>query len=141
MIVTRPAEPADIPAMAAMRAREWESDRYWMNRIGAYLGGDLSARESLPGRAVFVAVDDAGVVGFVAGHRTRRYGCDGELQWINVVRERRGATEAALDGVGAGGADVRAAWVIIDRASCRLLRPECWGRTRRRARCPDAALR
>jgi GNAT superfamily N-acetyltransferase len=29
-------------------------------------------------------------VGFVAGHRTRRYGCEGELQWINVVKEKRG---------------------------------------------------
>ena len=86
----RPAEFGDIPAMAAIRAREWETEPYWVNRIGAYLGGDQSERHSLPDRAVFVAVDDATVVGFVAGHRTRRYGCDGELQWINVVRERRG---------------------------------------------------
>jgi GNAT superfamily N-acetyltransferase len=28
-------------------------------------------------------------MGFVAGHLTRRYRCDGELQWIDVVAERR----------------------------------------------------
>jgi GNAT superfamily N-acetyltransferase len=38
----------------------------------------------------FVAVDDGKLVGFVAGHRTRRFDYDGELQWINVAEERRG---------------------------------------------------
>jgi ribosomal protein S18 acetylase RimI-like enzyme len=28
-------------------------------------------------------------VGFVAGHLTARHGCHGELEWINVIRERR----------------------------------------------------
>jgi ribosomal protein S18 acetylase RimI-like enzyme len=41
-------------------------------------------------RAAFVAIDGSDLVGFVAGHKTRRFGCDGELQWINVVKERRG---------------------------------------------------
>jgi hypothetical protein len=36
-------------------------------------------------RAAFVAIDDGDLVGFVAGHKTRRLGCDGELQWINVA--------------------------------------------------------
>src|SRR5207249_1752092 len=31
------------------------------------------------------------LVGFIAGHLTRRFGCDGELQWINVIPERRGS--------------------------------------------------
>lgn len=29
-------------------------------------------------------------MGFVAGYRTRRLGCHGELQWVNVARESRG---------------------------------------------------
>jgi GNAT superfamily N-acetyltransferase len=28
-------------------------------------------------------------VGYVAGHLSRRFGCDGELQWIYVIPERR----------------------------------------------------
>ena len=35
-------------------------------------------------------MDGTKLVGFVAGHRTRRLGCDGELQWVNVVEEKRG---------------------------------------------------
>jgi GNAT superfamily N-acetyltransferase len=29
-------------------------------------------------------------VGFVAGHRTRRFDCDGEVQWIDVDQQQRG---------------------------------------------------
>jgi GNAT superfamily N-acetyltransferase len=35
-------------------------------------------------------LDEGKLVGFVAGHRTRRFDCDAELQWINVAEERRG---------------------------------------------------
>ncbi len=89
-ITLRPAEHFDIPAMAAIRAREWETETYWTGRIGLYLSEEQSPQQGLPARAVFVALDGTELVGFVAGHRTRRLGCDGELQWINVVKERRG---------------------------------------------------
>lgn len=96
MTAVRPATRADIPSMAAIRAREWESEAYWLARIGAYLHEQLSPETPLPTRAVFVALDGDAIVGFVAGHQTRRYGCDGELQWINVVPERRGEGIAGL---------------------------------------------
>jgi len=101
----RPAEDRDIAAMAALRAQEWETAAFWEARIGRYLRGEHSPRQALRARALFVAVghskdhgkhhgENAGangkVVGFVAGHRTRRYACDGELQWINVDQEERG---------------------------------------------------
>ena len=81
--------------MAAIRAQESQSDAsqteaFWTNRIGLYLSGEHSPQQALRARAAFVAVEGHRVVGFVAGHRTRRLGCDGELQWINVVAERRG---------------------------------------------------
>ncbi|HLJ26029.1 MAG TPA: GNAT family N-acetyltransferase [Candidatus Angelobacter sp.] len=41
-------------------------------------------------RTALVAVEDGALVGFVAGHGTRRYGCEGELQWINVAEAQRG---------------------------------------------------
>ena len=75
--------------MAAIRAREWETEAYWLARIGNYLHWDGSP-EANASRGFFVAIDGDTVVGFVAGHRTHRYGCDGELEWINVVRDRRG---------------------------------------------------
>lgn len=101
----KPAEDRDIAAMAALRAQEWETAAYWEALIGQYLRGEHSPQQALPPRTVLVAVDhdkdhnkvhgkDAGnagkVVGFVAGHRTCRYGCDGELEWINVAQEARG---------------------------------------------------
>lgn len=80
-----PAEDRDIPAMAVLRAREWETPAYWEKRIRGYLAGTHHPQQALPERAVFVAEEAGRVVGFVAGHRTRRYGCDGELEWINVA--------------------------------------------------------
>jgi len=76
--------------MAAIRTQEWETETFWTSRIALYLKGEHSPRQALAARAAFVALDGTKLVGFVAGHRTRRLGCDGELQWINVVKERRG---------------------------------------------------
>jgi GNAT superfamily N-acetyltransferase len=90
LITLRVAELSDVRAMAAIRAQQWETEPYWANRIGSYLRGEHSPQQALPARAAFVAVDGDELVGFVTGHRTRRRGCDGELQWINVIKERRG---------------------------------------------------
>lgn len=90
MITVRPAEASDIPPVAAIRAKEWETESYWTNRIRQYLSGDRSPQQALAARVVFVAADGVDIVGFVAGHLTRRFGCVGELEWINVAQERRG---------------------------------------------------
>jgi predicted GNAT family acetyltransferase len=83
-ITFRPAQVADIPALAVIRAAEWETEAYWTRRIGEYL-----REEGAQDRTILVAEDGETIVGFVAGHRTRRFGCDGELQWVNVAREIR----------------------------------------------------
>ena len=90
LVDIRTAEPNDVPAMAAIRAQEWETESYWVDRIAGYLSGTHSPQHALAERIAFVAVDDATVVGFVAAHRTSRFGCAAELQWINVSREHRG---------------------------------------------------
>jgi|ERR1700733_5636342 len=89
-IRVRRVEEADIVSMAAIRAQEWETEAFWKGRIERYLRGEHSPQKALPARTAFVAVDNGAVLGFVSGHRTSRYGCDGELQWINVAREYRG---------------------------------------------------
>ncbi len=94
-LTIRPAAPADVPAMAAIRAEEWETQEFWQTRISAYLTAKISARQALPESATFVAAVDGAVVGFVAGHRTTRHNCQGELQWINVARRQRGRGIAA----------------------------------------------
>lgn len=75
--------------MAAIRTAEWETEAYWQRRIGNYLRGELGAQHALPGNAAFVASLDANVVGFIAGHRTTRHGCQGELEWMDVVKAHR----------------------------------------------------
>lgn len=40
-------------------------------------------------RIIFVAEFNGKIIGFIAGHLTQRYNCDGELQWINVSEEHR----------------------------------------------------
>jgi ribosomal protein S18 acetylase RimI-like enzyme len=89
-VALRPVKETDVPAMAAIRALESGSETVWTDRISRYLSGQHSPQQALTARTAFVAIDGSDLVGFVAGHKTRRFGCHGELQWINVVREKRG---------------------------------------------------
>ena len=81
---------ADIPGMAALRAGEWGTQEYWEKRITAYQRCALHPQQALDSRIIYVATILEKVVGLVAGHLTRRFGCDGELEWINVAPEYRG---------------------------------------------------
>jgi GNAT superfamily N-acetyltransferase len=88
-VTIRIAEPSDISAMASMRALQWGTEQYWHNRITLYLAGELSPQQALAARTAFVAVDGGEIVGFIAGHLTRRFQCDGELEWIDTIEQRR----------------------------------------------------
>lgn len=90
-VLYRLADKSDIPAMARIRAGEWETEEYWRVRISRYMDCELHPQHALMPRVTYVALEDTAVVGFIAGHLTRRYECDGELEWINVIRERRGS--------------------------------------------------
>ena len=90
----REVRRCDIPAMARIRAAEWETEEYWLRRITAYLDGKLDPQKALRPRIGYVASEGDSLVGFITGHRTRRHSCDGELEWLNVISERRG-TEVA----------------------------------------------
>ena len=88
-MVYRRSSEADLAALARIRALEWDAPEYWERRIAGYLEGKLNPQQALPPRSCFVALEDDVVAGFVAGHLTRRYGCDGEIQWINVIPTHR----------------------------------------------------
>jgi len=79
----------DIPQLAKIRMAEWESELYWMSRISGYLNRELHPQLALMPRVLYVAADNNIIVGFVAGHLTQRFGCDGELEWINVIPSYR----------------------------------------------------
>ena len=80
--------------MARIRAGEWETEEYWRVRISRYMNCELHPQKALMPRVSYVALEGNSVVGFIAGHLTRRYQCDGELEWINVVPELRGSEVA-----------------------------------------------
>jgi ribosomal protein S18 acetylase RimI-like enzyme len=88
--IYRIATPQDIPALATLRSLEWGERSYWERRLASYISGEHHPQQALPPRTVIVAKTGSTIVGFIAGHLTRRYNCDGELEWINVLPEYRG---------------------------------------------------
>jgi ribosomal protein S18 acetylase RimI-like enzyme len=92
-----------------MRSAEWGNDEYWRKRISGYLSAEMRPKDALIPRTCYVAVADT-IVGFAAGHLTVRLGCDGELQWIDVARERR------REGIASELLRLMAAWFIERQA-------------------------
>jgi ribosomal protein S18 acetylase RimI-like enzyme len=91
----REARDADLEQLARIRAIEWGSEQYWHERILGYIQCTLNPGQALAPRVVLVATEDSRIVGFSAGHLTRRYDCDGEVEWINVIPEERRTGVAA----------------------------------------------
>jgi ribosomal protein S18 acetylase RimI-like enzyme len=79
----------DIPHLAEIRAKNSQTQYYWNNRIGGYVNDTHGPQQALQSRIVFVASDNDTIVGFIAGHLTKRYECQGELQWIDVIENYR----------------------------------------------------
>jgi len=88
-VLYRQARHSDIPMMAEIRAADWGTEEYWRERILQYLKHKLHPRDALRPRVSFVCVEHQRIVGLIAGHLTRRFGCDGELEWISVRPECR----------------------------------------------------
>ena len=95
-VIYRPASSADVGAMAACRAGDPENGPA-DERMAAYFAGESHPRHALPPRVGFVATVDDSVVGYIAGHLTRRYDCDGEVQFLYVApAHRRGGVASEL---------------------------------------------
>ena len=88
-VLYRQARHSDIPMMAEIRAADWGTQEYWRERILQYLMHKVHPWDALRPRVSFVCVEHQRVVGLIAGHLTRRFGCDGELEWISVRPECR----------------------------------------------------
>jgi GNAT superfamily N-acetyltransferase len=93
----REATERDVPALARIRAATWGTEGYWEERIADYIRRAAHPQDALASRVVYVASDVDDVVGLIAGHLTRRFSCEGEWQWIDVVdRCRRQGIASAL---------------------------------------------
>ena len=112
-VVYRQVERNDLPAMARIRAANAGTEAHWFTRISDYLDGKHRPQQALMLRVIFVAVDNDSLIGFVAGHLTRRHGCDGELQWIDVVPQWRGG------GVASELLRQMASW-FVEQNACRI---------------------
>jgi ribosomal protein S18 acetylase RimI-like enzyme len=88
-ILYRPATLRDVSAMAQLRSEHWGNAPDWERTVAAYLSGEHHPRQALLPRVAIVAEEDEEIVGFIAGHLTRRHHCDGELEWINVSASLR----------------------------------------------------
>src|SRR4030095_2988493 len=80
----REATNADLPLLAHLLA-DWQTEEYWNRRVSGYYRQELHPQKALLARVMYVAISSGTIVGFIAGHLTERFGCDGELQWINVT--------------------------------------------------------
>ncbi|MBS1503347.1 MAG: GNAT family N-acetyltransferase [Bacteroidetes bacterium] len=85
----RTATESDIPSLARLRTLLRGTIEGWAPYIKGYMDGITNPQKALAQRAVYVATDGDRIVGWIAGHLTKRLGCDGELQWIDVDSEYR----------------------------------------------------
>jgi len=80
---------SDIDVLAVIRSENWGDSSYWQDRISGYINAELHPQHALMPREIFVATEGDKIVGFIAGHLTQRLGCEGELQWIDVINDYR----------------------------------------------------
>jgi len=90
MVTYRAASVADVAGMAKCRTADRAAGPA-DERIALYLEGKHHPQQALLPRIAYVATISNEVVGYIAGHLTRRYDCDGELQHLYVVPAQRRA--------------------------------------------------
>ena len=94
-ITYRPASQADVAAMAELRTTSGWTGGAGAETMRRYLAGKHHPQQALAPRVAFVAQAEATLAGYIAGHRTTRLGCAGELQWLLVAPAHRGGPVAA----------------------------------------------
>jgi GNAT superfamily N-acetyltransferase len=93
----REGTSADVPAMARCRLAD-PPNSVADPRMAAYFNGQHHPQQALIPRVGYVALANDEVIGYIAGHRTTRNGCAGEVQYLFVApsQRRRGIGTALL---------------------------------------------
>jgi ribosomal protein S18 acetylase RimI-like enzyme len=91
----REATLTDVPLMASLRDKSGWSGSANAERMKMYLSNEHDPQYALSRRIAFIAVQNDTLRGYVAGHLTTRFGCQGELQWILVDPDCRGSPIAS----------------------------------------------
>ena len=125
----RPASKSDLEAITLVQARTMVAAAHYQEsvdeeleyrclhpRLSGYFAGIHSPQHALPERSVFVAEHDGQIIGFIAGHRSTRRGCNAELQWMFVLPkwQRQGVGGCLLQALKQWFIEQQATRVIID---------------------------
>ena len=95
-VAYRAATPVDVASMAQCRLDDPAAGPADA-RMTAYMEGAHHPQQALPPRIVLVGLVGHQIVGYIAGHLTRRYECEGELQYLFVApRYRRAGVAGEL---------------------------------------------
>jgi GNAT superfamily N-acetyltransferase len=106
---------ADVPQMVRCRVedpRAGPADP----RMALYLACEHHPQHALEPRVMFVCLEEDSVIGYIGGHLTRRYDCDGELQYLYVVPEhrRKGIARELLALLASWFAEEKASRICVD---------------------------
>lgn len=94
MVTYRQALKGDIPVLAGLRGKD-EGGGTTKDRMQRYFAGKHHPQHALGPRVVWMAEEGGRAIGYAAGHLSQRFGSEGELQWIYVRPDYRGAGVAA----------------------------------------------
>ena len=90
----REASVDDVAGLEAARKSDSEGGPA-DPRMARYLRGEHHPQKALMPRVMYLAENTERAVGYIGGHLTERYGCDGELQYLYVVPSHRRAGVAS----------------------------------------------
>lgn len=85
----RAATARDVAEIARVCAQNGENESYWRARIDGYLSLEFNPHQSTVQRLVYVAVQEQTIIGFIAGHLTKRNDYPGQVQWIMIAETFR----------------------------------------------------
>lgn len=85
----REATIADVPAIARLCAESRQEEGYWKARIEGYLNLEFNPHQATTDRMICVAIKKEIIIGFIAGHLTKRQEYAGQIQWIGTALQNR----------------------------------------------------
>lgn len=81
----REATLLDVPEISRLCALSPMEEGYWRARIEGYLNFELNPHQATEHRLLYVALHKGIIIGFVAGHVTKRQEYAGQIQWITTA--------------------------------------------------------
>lgn len=119
----REAKESDVSALAGMRGKDPAAKENWTRRIPGYMNRTHNPLYALLPRIVYVTEDHGRIIGSIAGHLTKRFACDGELEWIDVLPEflNKGIAAMLLQHLATWFIDRKALQICVDCAPDNLV--------------------